>query len=347
MAISLHQPRLRAVDGNGVPVSGAKLYVYEAGTTTKRAIYSDASLSVAAANPLTADAEGWFALTYTASGTYKLRMERASGALIEEADNLDTGVPVGGGALAVAAGGTGATTAAGARTNLSVPSASEMATAQTDIATLQTRLGTTGATTLASGTDAQEPAAATAGRIRWNSDDGNLTVDTGSAWKAIPHAGKIDNTYYAPGSGVYVLQSAKTYLASETSISATTPALDGTPPQVTEGTQVFNVSITPKLATTKIRVRLFMPMYSASSPYVSAAAYRNGGASCIDAVQSYVVGSVTLMWEFEDLPATTAATAYSIRVGVSTGSVTIGRTTSVFGSGLNRAFIVVDEVYTP
>ena len=49
---------VQAVDTNGTPYSGAKLNVYDAGTTTPRAIYTESGLGTASANPAIADANG-------------------------------------------------------------------------------------------------------------------------------------------------------------------------------------------------------------------------------------------------------------------------------------------------
>ena len=138
MAARIEEPRIRVMDANGLPYVGAKLYVYEVGTTTLASIFSDSALAVAASNPLTSDASGYFELTYIAAGTYKLRAEQSDGTLIWEKDNQDTGVPIGAGALAISAGGTGATTAAAARTNLDVPSNSELTALSSSVTALQT-----------------------------------------------------------------------------------------------------------------------------------------------------------------------------------------------------------------
>lgn len=49
-----------ALDIDGSPVAGAKLYFYENGTTTLATVYTSAALSVAHANPVVADAAGVF-----------------------------------------------------------------------------------------------------------------------------------------------------------------------------------------------------------------------------------------------------------------------------------------------
>ena len=138
MALSGIQPFIKVTDSNGLPIVGAKLHVYEAGTTTYRNIYSDDGLSVSLSNPLTgvnaSNASGDFPRFYMASGTYKLRAEESDGTLIWEYDDIDTALSAGAGALPIASGGTGATTAAAARANLDVPSNSELADVTDQIA---------------------------------------------------------------------------------------------------------------------------------------------------------------------------------------------------------------------
>ena len=138
MAVNIQAPYIHVEDANGNPYVGAKLYVYAVGTTTKLAIYSNEALSVALTNPLTSDSAGNFALAYLAAGNYKLRAETSTGALIWEFDNLDTGLGAGAGALPISAGGTGATTAAAARTALDVPSNDELTDLASDITDIQT-----------------------------------------------------------------------------------------------------------------------------------------------------------------------------------------------------------------
>lgn len=130
MAVNGNLPAIQVIDANG-PIVGAKLFVYDSGTTNLKSIYSDDGLSVAMSNPISganaSNASGFFPVFYMASGTYKLRAETSAGVLIWEYDDLDTGLSAGAGALPIASGGTGATTAAAARAALDVPSNSELA----------------------------------------------------------------------------------------------------------------------------------------------------------------------------------------------------------------------------
>lgn len=67
------QPKLQFFDANGNPLSGGKLYSYDAGTTTPRATYTDSTGNVANANPVILDTRGE-ASVWMDSGAYKLAL---------------------------------------------------------------------------------------------------------------------------------------------------------------------------------------------------------------------------------------------------------------------------------
>jgi hypothetical protein len=136
MALNVAKPFINICDSNGLPLVGAKLFIYQTGTTTLTSVYTDESLETAATNPATSDAAGNFPRLYIAAGTYKLRTETSAGVLIWEYDDIDTGLSAGTGALPIARGGTGATTASAARVNLDVPSNSELTALSTSITSL-------------------------------------------------------------------------------------------------------------------------------------------------------------------------------------------------------------------
>jgi len=70
---------IRGEDANGDPVSGAKLTVYLAGTTTSVTTYQDSSLSTAHASPVVADSSGVFAAIYLEPGAYKVDITDSEG----------------------------------------------------------------------------------------------------------------------------------------------------------------------------------------------------------------------------------------------------------------------------
>jgi hypothetical protein len=173
-------PKAQFFDANGDPLVGGKVYTYAAGTTTPLATYTDASGVFANGNPIILDARGEANIWYSSGSAYKVVLADASDAVIWTVDNILTtgdmafqnannvsitggtigsGVTFNGnitgtasnvtGIVAVANGGTGASNAAGARTNLGAAAAG----ANTDITSLEQDVdvvatGTIGATSI-------------------------------------------------------------------------------------------------------------------------------------------------------------------------------------------------------
>jgi len=78
----------RALDANGDPISGAKAYTYVTGTTTNKTTYTTSALSVAHANPVVADSEGYFPDIWAPSDSaYRVKVTDAAGTTIPEGDH--------------------------------------------------------------------------------------------------------------------------------------------------------------------------------------------------------------------------------------------------------------------
>jgi hypothetical protein len=82
-------PQTSAYGQNVKPSDGAKLYFYEAGTTTLKTVYTDAGETVASSNPVIADASGRFAPVFV-SGAYKAVLKDKNDVTIWTEDNLQT-----------------------------------------------------------------------------------------------------------------------------------------------------------------------------------------------------------------------------------------------------------------
>lgn len=95
----------QAVDFNGVILSGAKLNVYDAGTSTPRAIYVDSGLATASANPAVATSAGGVAVWVDdTAGDIKIVLTNSAGTTTYyEQDNVD---PTNGNVLVYPLGGT-------------------------------------------------------------------------------------------------------------------------------------------------------------------------------------------------------------------------------------------------
>jgi hypothetical protein len=86
---TLFNPFFQAIDGNGNPISGAKLYFYRTGTSTLQDTYSQSDLAPAHVNinPVVADSNGRFGPIYLATSfDYKAILKDASDVAIQTID---------------------------------------------------------------------------------------------------------------------------------------------------------------------------------------------------------------------------------------------------------------------
>lgn len=81
-------PYMQVETSAGVPVSGAKLHFYQAGTTTDITTYQDSGKVTPHANPVVADASGRFAAIYVDEATYKCVLKDASDVTLQTFDNI-------------------------------------------------------------------------------------------------------------------------------------------------------------------------------------------------------------------------------------------------------------------
>ena len=76
------------IGSDGLPLSGCKLYIYEAGTTTPVSVYQDYALSLTRAWPIEADANGRLPTFWLADGTYRARLTDSGGTVVFDTDNI-------------------------------------------------------------------------------------------------------------------------------------------------------------------------------------------------------------------------------------------------------------------
>lgn len=77
----------RAFDNNGDPLALGKLYTYEAGTSTPKATYTDASGDTSNANPVVLDSSG-YANVWLGAGGYKFILKTAADATLWTIDDV-------------------------------------------------------------------------------------------------------------------------------------------------------------------------------------------------------------------------------------------------------------------
>lgn len=172
-------------DSEGNPLDGGSVTVYQAGTTTTIQLYNDDDLAGGheTSNPITLLSDGRHAITYFSTQAYKVLVKDSSGNTIYTRDNIDPGVPVGTGALPIANGGTGATSAPTALSNLGAATAAELADLSTEVAALSGALASTEKTHIATGTTAQRPASPIEGDIRRNTTTARWEAYNGTSWQ--------------------------------------------------------------------------------------------------------------------------------------------------------------------
>jgi hypothetical protein len=81
-------PYQTVLDGDGVAVSGAKIYTYEAGTTTNATTYTTSDLSVANANPIVADSAGRYVAYLSAGANMRFIIKTSADVTIDDQDNV-------------------------------------------------------------------------------------------------------------------------------------------------------------------------------------------------------------------------------------------------------------------
>ncbi|WP_247892865.1 tail fiber domain-containing protein [Azospirillum baldaniorum] len=84
----LPTPRQFAVDANGAPLAGAKLFFFEAGTSSPKTVYADSALATAHTLPVVADGAGLWPAIYLGPGDYKIEQRNADGVTVWTQDSV-------------------------------------------------------------------------------------------------------------------------------------------------------------------------------------------------------------------------------------------------------------------
>lgn len=84
--------RFQPDDIAGVPLAGAILAFFQAGTTTPITVYQDAGLVTPFGSSVTADGQGAFAPIYLAAAFVKTTLTTSGGTLVQTVDNITVGI---------------------------------------------------------------------------------------------------------------------------------------------------------------------------------------------------------------------------------------------------------------
>lgn len=80
----------QALSASAVPYSGGLLYIYEPGTTTPIALFTDEDMLTPAANPMVADSSGSFTPVFLAETSVKLVLQTSTGSTVRTIDPVYT-----------------------------------------------------------------------------------------------------------------------------------------------------------------------------------------------------------------------------------------------------------------
>lgn len=316
MTMAVPDTRWQPVDVYGKPYPAAKLYVYQAGTTNPVSVFSDAGLSTPHTNPVIADGNGRFPVMYTSAQLLKIVLATASDSVLETRDNVDPGLGIGSGVLGINQGGTGASTAAGARASLGAAPQSAVDAVTSSVSDLEGLV--------ASG----------------------LFDET--RFGLLAKKDKFTFTDAATGGPVQIVQRLVSERTDAWSTSATIP-LDDTIPQSSEGSEYFNQSITPKVATSKIVVTGRIPI-SINAGFSIVAVFVNSETDARFADSMYVGAaghSDKIDFRMEFSPGVVTPQTIIVRIGANSGTVYVnGYAGRKFG-GVSKSYLIIEEHLTP
>lgn len=297
----------RLTDSNGKPVNNGKIYVYDAGTSNESSVYSDKALSTALTQPIrtnsggipitSGDAE---TLIYVATGAdYKVEAKTSADAQIWGPIDDYPILGRNSGTIAVADGGTGSTTASGARTALGAAAASDVTSMSSTLTTIS----------------------------------GERTALPGGSFNDLAGLDVLTSAYL---SGIKEVCLNVHYDESPlaTSLTTTIPA-DGTVPQISEGTEIFSNSFTPQNASSTLEIECFINVDTGTADrYPAVAIFQSGSTAALNVATSFPESasarrtSVYVRARFA--PGSTSAVTISARAGNSIGTATLN---NLYGGG--------------
>lgn len=141
-----------------------------------------------------------------------------------------------------------------------------------------------------------------------------------------------------------VVDSAVAAYSTTSSLTAVIP-IDNTIPQISEGTQILTLNITPKSATNKLRIRVSGGWYNRAAAVNNVAAIFadndvNAKAAILDSIEvAGYLGQVAFETEF--VPGSTATRTISVRVGPTAGTCVVN---GAYLGGTNRWWLTVEEI---
>lgn len=312
MAALFNLPRGTLLDANGIIIPGGGVSFFAAGTSTPLAVYSDHGLTTPLSQPVAADAAGRLPAIYLTTGAFKIVVTDAVGATIYTNDYLDSGLPASTGAVVAALPAFfTATTQAGARSALGAAAASDVTTLSSAVSAIQAQITAVGG-----------------------------TLGTLAGLSTVAQA------QLASGFGTVELQSVEIGGSTALITCAGTVPYDDTIPQISEGTQVFSGSFTPKSASSVLQAELVICGALSTGNEVGFALFKDATANALIANWDYSDGTthISRLSFYLASPGTSAFTLQA-RVGGASGTFYVNGNSSGarIGGGSVRSYLRVTE----
>lgn len=327
------------LDNNGRPVGGGKLNFYEAGTTTRLDTFSDEGLTIANTNPVVADSAGRFGDIWLREQNYKVVLTDADDITVWSADPVKGTFVVLGDDYSVSqksppdmtvaiAAGSFFNTVTGARVVNGLQSTATLvapaANPRNDIVHLDQQTGIVGVVTGAEAASPVDPAIPAgklpAARLRLAP---STTAITSSLIDDIRELELLGNrTTNISGD---TLQRVFTQTGAVATGTTVIPP-DDTIPQITEGDEYMTLAITPKSASSRLRIDVnWNGGHSAVSKIHIVALFRDAGANALASdmeSQGVQNGLVNIMFTHNMPSPGTGATTFRVRAGASVAGTT-------------------------
>lgn len=341
---ALIAPKQQWIDANGNPLSGAKLFTYSAGTSTKKTTYTDDTGGVANSNPIVLNSAGQCPSgVYGSAGAYKLVL----------APSTDTDPPLSpiwtqdgvAGINDVAASTPDEWIASGFTPTYISATSFSVAGDQTGTFQIGRRIKAT-----LSGSTRY-------GRISSSSFGAGITtvvvaLDTGSLDATISSVSygliSVTNSSLIQRAGMVVQAVEATPYTTYTNVSVVIPG-DDTIPQNTEGVQLCTATITPTNASNRLIIEWTCVGTINAVGFGTSAIFQDATANALAATCLGAAAGTTLnlSGRHEMAAGTTSATTFALRAGPSAGATNLyvnGNAGSRLMGGVQAARLRVREV---
>lgn len=174
-------------------------------------------------------------------------------------------------------------------------------------------------------------------------DVGEFVSEGSGNWRCVDYTRASGKPVVATS----VAQYAYAEYTANTDLTTVIP-YDDTIPQVTEGTEVLTVTITPTSTSNKVIIRgALTGAVGTAAQALSMAVFVNGGSNAIFASSTIMGGAnytACIPFEFEHSPGSTSAQTYTVRVGPSSGTARLnGPSTARRFGGISKCTLIAEE----